>query len=315
MAQKIFSFLSADGKTRIHGVCWKTEAAQPKGILQITHGMVEYIERYEAFAEFMNRQGFLVVGHDHLGHGESVNSKEDWGFFVEKRGSDILVEDMHRLRRIVEKKYPQLPYFMLGHSMGSFLLRKYLCRYGANLAGAVIMGTGDQPDAVLCLGKAVCRLMAAFRGWRYRSPLLQKLAFAGNEGRFRSENQANSWLTKDAAIVKAYSENPKCTFQFTLNGFYNLFDTIWYVKRKKHLVRMPKDLPLFFVSGEEDPVGAYGAGVRRVYRLYQKLGMQDLTIRLYPSDRHEILNELDRDQVYQDLAGWIAAKREEQQGV
>lgn len=308
MARKTFSFLSADGKTRIHGVCWSTEAARPKGILQITHGMVEYIERYEAFAEYMNRQGFLVVGHDHLGHGASVGSKEDWGFFAEKRGGDILVADMHRLRRIVTKKYPQLPYFMLGHSMGSFLLRKYLCRYGTNLAGAVIMGTGDQPDAVLCFGKAVCRLTAAFRGWRYRSPLLQKLAFAGNDSRFRGENQANSWLTRDTEIVKAYSENPKCTFQFTLNGFYHLFDTIWYVKRKKNLAKMPKDLPLLFVSGEDDPVGAFGAGVRRVYRAYQSLGMQDLTIRLYPSDRHEILNELDKEQVYRDIEQWIEAR-------
>lgn len=304
MAGNNFTFLSADKKTRIHCVVWKPKG-KPKGILQITHGMVEYIERYEAFAEYMSGRGYLVAGHDHLGHGESVGSKEDWGFFSEEKGSDILVEDMHRLRVTMQKQYPGLPYFMLGHSMGSFLLRKYLCLHSQELAGAIVMGTGSQPDIVLCLGKGLCWLMAKVRGWRYRSPLIQKMAFAANDHRFREENTKNSWLTKDEEIVKAYSENPKCSFQFTLNGFYNLFDTIWYINRKKHLAKVRTNLPLLFVSGEEDPVGAFGAGVRKACRTYQALGMKDLTLKLYPSDRHEILNELDKKQVYKDIARWL----------
>lgn len=307
MAGDSFTFLSADKRTRIHCVVWKPKG-EPKGILQITHGMVEYIERYEAFAEYMNSQGYLVAGHDHLGHGESVGSKEDWGFFAEEKGSDILVEDMHRLRITIQKQYFGLPYFMLGHSMGSFLLRKYLCLHSQGLAGAIVMGTGSQPDGVLCIGKALCCLMARFRGWRYRSPLIQKMAFAGNDNKFRGENRKNSWLTKDEEIVKAYSESPKCTFQFTLNGFYNLFDTIWYINRKKHLSGVRKDLPMLFVSGEDDPVGAFGSGVRKACRRYRALGVQDITMKLYPSDRHEILNELDRKQVYKDIARWIARR-------
>lgn len=305
MAKTEFTFLSADKKTMLHGVSWEPEGQKWKGILQITHGMVEYIERYEDFALFLNAQGYLVVGHDHLGHGESVNTTKDWGFFAEKNGGDILVEDMHRLRNTFQEKYPQLPYFMLGHSMGSFLLRKYLCKYNKKLRGAIIMGTGFQPDIVMRFGKVLCRCIAKTHDWHYRSDLLQKIAFAGNDNRFRGENLKNSWLTKDVEIVKAYSENPKCNFVFTVNGFYHLFDTILYTNQKENLQKMPKNLPLLIVSGEHDPVGGFGKGVTLVYHKYQKLGMKDVVCKLYSEDRHEILNETDRQKVYEDIYKWM----------
>jgi len=308
MAKSNFSFLSADKKTQIHCVSWKPEAGNIRGILQITHGMVEYIERYEAFAEYMNSKGYLVVGHDHLGHGESVNSPEDWGFFAEENGSDVLVSDMHTLRSMTQEQYPQLPYFMLGHSMGSFLLRKYLCIHNDNLRGAIIMGTGNQPDSVLKVGKWLCRTLAKFHGWHYRSKTIQNIAFAGNDNKFRGENLKNSWLTMVVEIVKAYSESPKCTFRFTVNGFYNLFDTIWYDNRRENMEKMPKKLPLFVVSGEDDPVGGFGKGVKALYNTYEKLGMQDITWKLYPEDRHEILNELDRELVYDDIFHWMEVR-------
>lgn len=308
MTKTTFTFLSSDAKTPIHCVSWSPETDHLKGILQITHGMVEYIERYEAFAQFMNLHGYLVVGHDHLGHGESVLSPEDWGFFTEENGSDALVEDMHKLRIMTQEKYPGIPYFMLGHSMGSFLLRKYLCIHGDKLRGAVIMGTGAQPDGMVKVGKVLCKALAGIHGWHYRSNLLQKIALGGNDNKFRGESIKNSWLTKDVEIVKAYSENPKCTFQFTLNGFYNLFDTIQYDNQKENMEKMPKKLPLFFVSGEDDPVGAFGKGVKQVYDTYETLGMYDITWKLYPGDRHEILNELDKEQVYQDIFDWIEVR-------
>lgn len=308
MAKTTFTFLSSDTKTPIHCISWSPDTENLRGILQITHGMVEYIERYEAFAEFMNSHDYLVVGHDHLGHGESVLSPEDWGFFAEKSGSDILVEDMHKLRTMTQEKYPGVPYFMLGHSMGSFLLRKYLCIHGDHLRGAVIMGTGTQPDGMVKFGKALCSAMAKVHGWHYRSRLMQEIVLGGNDNKFRGESLKNSWLTKDVEIVKAYSESPKCTFQFTLNGFYNLFDTILYDNRKENLEKMPRKLPLFFVSGEDDPVGAFGKGVKQAYDTYEALGMYDITWKLYPGDRHEILNELDKEQVYQDIYNWIEVR-------
>lgn len=306
MAGSTFSFLSADGKTQIHGICWKPDQEPFRGILQITHGMVEYIERYEAFAEYLNRQGWLVVGHDHLGHGESVNSREDWGFFAEEKGSDVLVEDMHRLRVMTQEKYPELPYFMLGHSMGSFLLRKYLCIHGEGLKGAVIMGTGSQPNAALSFGKTLCRLLAKFHGWHYRSKFIQKIVFAGNDNKFRGEGLENSWLTKDTEIVRAYSSSPKCTFRFTLNGFYNLFDTIRFINQSENFSKLKRDVPLYFVSGEDDPVGAFGKGVKKAFEGYRPF-VNDVSMKLYPKDRHEILNETDREQVYRDIFQWIEA--------
>lgn len=308
MAKTTFTFLSSDEKTPIHCVSWSPDTENPRGILQITHGMVEYIERYEAFAQFMNAHDYLVVGHDHLGHGESVLSPEDWGFFAEKNGSDVLVEDMHKLRTMTQEKYPEVPYFMLGHSMGSFLLRKYLCIHGDRLRGAVIMGTGTQPDRLVNTGKAMCKAMARVCGWHYRSRLMQKMVLGGNDNKFRGESLKNSWLTRDVEIVKAYSESPKCTFVFTLNGFYNLLDTIRYNNQPENIAGTPRKLPLFFVSGEADPVGAFGKGVKQVYDTYEALGMYDITWKLYPDDRHEILNELDKEQVYQDIYNWMEVR-------
>lgn len=310
MKKSTFEFLSADKGTKIHGVRWEPEQGELQGILQITHGMVEYVERYDGFAEFMTEQGFLVVGHDHLGHGASVVSKEYWGYFAKENGSDILVEDMNQLRTMTQKEYPALPYFMLGHSMGSFLLRKYLSKYGKNLQGAIVMGTGSQPDHMVKMGKALCKFMACFRGWSHRSRMVQNMAFSGNNKKFEPEGLPNAWLTRDKEIVNAYNSEPQCTFLFTLNGFYNLFDTIYYINRPEHIGAIPKELPMFFVSGEEDPVGGFGEGVKKACETYEKAGIEDITWKLYPLDRHEILNELDRQKVYEDIYAWINVHRE-----
>lgn len=304
MKKSTFEFLSADRGTKIHAVKWEPDTGKMKGILQITHGMVEYVERYDAFAEYMTQKEFMVVGHDHLGHGASVASHEYWGYFAPKNGSDILIEDMNTLRTMIQKEYPDIPYFMLGHSMGSFLLRKYLSKYGQNLWGAIIMGTGSQPDKAVQFGKGVCKFLAFFRGWNHRSKLVNNLAFSGNNKRFEAEG-TNAWLTKDKDMVKTYNSEARCTFIFTLNGFYNLFDTIHYINQPENIDAIPKELPLFFVAGEDDPVGNYGAGVKEAYETYEKAGIEDITWKLYPTDRHEILNELDRENIYQDIYAWI----------
>ena len=173
-----FSFVSADGKTKIHGVRWRPEG-EPRYIVQLTHGMVEFIDRYAGFAEYLNGKGVLAVGHDHLGHGDSVTTKDDWGFFAKDNPSGVLVEDMHAVRVMTQRQYPDLPYFMLGHSMGSYLLRKYLAFHGEGLAGAVIMGTGFVPPATASMGLALCKTIALFRGWHYRSASVSKLVTGG----------------------------------------------------------------------------------------------------------------------------------------
>lgn len=301
------SFLSKDGKTTIHAVKWMPESGEYKAILQITHGMIEYIERYKPFAEYLNEQGFLVVGHDHLGHGASIRSEADWGYFADKNPSDTLVEDMHQLRTIVQKENPGVPYFMMGHSMGSYMLRKYLSIHPEGVAGAVIMGTGSVPDGTMKLGLFLCKVIAAFRGPRYRSRFLQSLSYSKPYKRYDlyGKDYTNSWLSKNVESVKAYYADPRCTFLFTVNGYQGLMEAVLFDNQMENVGKVPKELPMFFVSGADDPVGDLGEGVKKVYDMYKDAGLTDITYKLYENDRHEILNETDRDQVASDIAAWL----------
>jgi alpha-beta hydrolase superfamily lysophospholipase len=302
-----FSFLSADGKTKIHAVKWIPEQGGFHAILQITHGMIEYIERYRPFAQFLTEHGFLVVGHDHLGHGQSVSTQEDWGYVGLPKPSDLMVADMHKLRTLIQAEYPDQPYFMLGHSMGSYMLRKYLTIHNENISGAIIMGTGMVSDAVTRFGMLTANILKTFHGWHYRSRFLASGSFGKPYRRFdlTGRDTANSWLTKDEDIVKSYYAEPQCTFMFTVNGYMALFEAVYYDGQPKNAAKLPKKLPLFLVSGEDDPVGDFGRGVRKVYQMYKAAGVEDITCRLYKDDRHEILNELDRDSVYADLLAWM----------
>ena len=301
-----FEYLSRDGKTRIHAIEWFPEGS-PKAVLQLCHGMCEFADRYDAFARFLAGNGFAVAGNDHLGHGRSVTDASRLGFFAEKDAGRCLLEDMHTLRRIESERFPGLPYFLLGHSMGSFLVRQYIARYGEGLSGAVIMGTGSQPVPALLGGKALCRLTSLFGGREKRSRLLRYIAFGSNNKRFEPARTKNDWLTKEEGVVDAYNENPLCTFSFTVNGFETLFASIGDSQKADTVARVPKDLPLLFVSGEEDPVGAFGSGVEKAFRLYEDAGARDVRMKLYPGDRHEILNETDRETVYEDLYQWLTA--------
>ena len=301
-----FYYDSVDGEHKIHAVEWDPEG-EPRAVLQIIHGMTEYVGRYDEFASFMADHGFCVVGNDHLGHGDSVNSSDDYGYFREKNGNRCLLEDIRTLRDMTREKYPDIPYFILGHSMGSFLARQFMARYGDGLAGAVIMGTGSQSALTLDSGMLLCRTIAAIRGWRYRSRLVRNMASGNYNKRFGTETPAE-WLSKNTENKKAYLSNEKCTFIFTVNGYYNLFYSFKDCQDRKTVEMIRKDLPVLLVSGAEDPVGNYGAGVKQAFKLYKDAGLQDIEMKLYEGDRHEILNELDRDKVYHDLLSWFEEK-------
>lgn len=307
MITENFNFLSANGKTQIHAVRWIPDDRQYHSILQITHGMIEFIERYEKFAEFMTSQGYLVVGHDHLGHGQSVTSEAEWGYIGEPSPSDLLVADMHKLRTITQEEHPNLPYFMLAHSMGSYMIRKYLYYHNENLSGAIIMGTGFMPAIVPITGKIVVKTMSIFKSWHYRSKMVQSLSFDKPYKRYdlTGANAANSWLTKDEEIVKWYYADPRCTFSFTINGYQSLFEAVQFDCKQSTVNGYRKDLPLFIVSGADDPVGNMGIGVKKVYDMMKKAEILDVTYKLYEHDRHEILNETDKEVVYSDILAWL----------
>ncbi len=300
-------YQSKDGKTTIKATEWIPEG-EVKAVLQICHGMCEYVGRYEAFAEYMCAKGFYVVGNDHLGHGRSVTGEDRLGFFAEENGNGILLEDLETLRKMTKERFPDVPYFWLGHSMGSFLTRQYVAIHGDELSGAVIMGTGTTPPAVLAVGKGLCKMIAKAKGWDHRSKTVDNIAFGSYNKKIEPQRTRADWLTKDEAIVDKYLNDPWCTYKFTVNGFYNMFYSIGECQKKETAEKIPKDLPLFLVAGEEDPVGSYGAGVKAAYETYKGAGIKDVSMKLYPTDRHEILNELDKAQVYEDLYNWYSAR-------
>ena len=299
-----FYYPSGDGQTKIHGIVWRPET-DVKAVLQICHGMVEYIDRYNDFAQYLAERGVCVVGHDHLGHGKSVQSEEHLGFFHESHGNKYVITDIHRLRRMTEKDYAGVPYFMMGHSMGSFLLRQYLTMRVEGLAGAIIMGTGYMPHGLLAAGQMVCRTIAAVKGWQYRSEFMNQLGMGGYNKQFEPSESTKDWITSDEEMRKKYEADPLCSFTFTVNGYYQMFEGMKVLTKKNAMDKIPGSLPVLFVSGAEDPVGSNGEGVARVFRKYEKAGIQDVKMKLYPKGRHEILNESNREQVYEDLYQWM----------
>ena len=301
-----FYFPSKDGVTQIHTIEWVPDS-EVRGVLQIAHGMVEFIDRYDRFASFLASEGFYVVGNDHLGHGKSVTDESQLGYFAEKDGNFTVLLDMQRLRKRTQKKYPDLPYFILGHSMGSFLVRQFIEKFGKGLAGAIVMGTGYQPMAMLDMAIGLTTAFQAARGGHFRSSIINNMALGSYNNSIESPRTKNDWLTRDEAIVDAYEENPLNQFMFTVNGYYNLFRGMRYSQRQKNLDKIPKDLPILVVSGAQDPVGEFGKGPAMVAEIYKKTGIQDVTLKLYPDDRHEILNELDKETVDRDLLQWMEA--------
>lgn len=304
MKSEFFSFPSATGKHTLHGIAWIPDGPV-RAIVQISHGMVEYIERYEPLAEYLTKKGILVAGHDHVGHGQSVSGPDEWGYFSVKDGESTLVEDLHALTLKLRQPYPDIPLMLLGHSMGSFVARRYMMTYGRDIDGAIVMGTGNQPTYQLLAGQLLTTVLTLLHGDGYRSPLMARLLFGHSNRRVPHPRTENDWLTKDTAIVDRYRGDPACTFRFTLNGYANLFALIRYVKKPAHIANIPRDLPVILLSGEDDPVGDYGRAVRQVYESWKQRGLTDLTMKLYPNDRHELINETDRETVFKDIGNWL----------
>lgn len=305
MKKEEFTYDSRDNITKIHAIRWVPQKGEIKGVIQIVHGMVEHIDRYDEFARFLTEKGFVVVGNDHLGHGESINDEKNRGYFCKKDGATVLVRDVHRLKKLTQKAFPGKPYFILGHSMGSFITRKYMMEYGKGIDGAIIMGTGSKPDWLLSLGIGFTRVLTMIHGENYRSNYINNRAFGSYNKRFLPARTSHDWLTKEAAKVDEFEQDSRNDFIFSLNAYETLFRIIKYIQKEENFENVPRELPLFLVAGEDDPVGDFGEGVKKVYEQYKKLGYQNIAMKLYPEDRHEILNETDREIVYQDISNWV----------
>ncbi len=309
MKREDFYFDSRDGETRIHAVKWIPEK-KPRCVVQIVHGMAEYASRYEGLAEALTAEGIVVAGEDHLGHGQSVRSKtgqgeHPLGYFCARDAATVVVRDVHRLKKLVQEQYPGVPYLILGHSMGSFILRNYLCRYGTGIDGAAIMGTGMQPRAAVAMARGLAGLIGALGGAKRPSRLLDRMAFGTYNRRIPQPSSDMDWLSRDGEQVRRYLDDPLCGFTFTANGFHTLFTLIGRLYDPGLLENMPKDLPVLFLAGEEDPVGDYGKAVSAVADSFRALGMKRVECRLYPGMRHELVNVIGRQEVEKDLLEWI----------
>lgn len=295
---------SSDGETKIHACVWRPDG-EIKGVVQIIHGMCEYAARYAPFASFLTERGFLVCADDHSGHGKSVKSADDLGYFNGERNPDTVIEDIRTLQLAVGEETKGLPRFVLGHSMGSFFCRKYVSLYGNEFDGAIIMGSGFKGKAVLNCALLAVRLNAAFCGWRNRSKFIKKLAFGGYGKKFKPVRTENDWLSKNKDNVDAYEEDELCGFPFTNNGYAVLFGIIKQACSEKVIRAVPADLPVFFVSGADDPVGDYGKGVIKAKNEFVKAGVKDVSLKLYPGCRHEILNDDCKNEVQNDILEFI----------
>lgn len=269
------------------------------GVIQLVHGMSEHKERYIPFMKYLAQHGYICVMHDHRGHGKSVSSNNDLGYFHDKNG-EYLIEDIHQLSMLLKGEYPNLPFFLFGHSMGSLLVRCYCKRYDEDIDALVVCGSPSENKAAKA-GKMLVKAMEKVKGEHYRSSLIQHIAFSANNKAFKDEHDENAWLCSDASVVKAYNEDPLCGFIFTLNGFENLFTIMMDVYDTDGWVMKHKALPIRFIAGSKDPCIIDEAKFKQAAGFMKERGYIDVSARLFENKRHEILNEDIKDEVYEDV--------------
>lgn len=301
-----FFYDSRDGEHRIRALKWIPQG-EPVAILQLVHGMAEHVERYDEFARWMAEKGFLVVANDHLGHGKSVKDPDERGYFCKGDALGIVLKDIHRLKKITQEENPGKKYFILGHSMGSLLLRNYLFKYGKGIDGAILTGTASQPAYMTKPGLLILKTMKLFKGARCRSMAASNLVNGNYNGRIKNPRTDFDWLSHNEENIDKYIADEMSGFLFTLNGFITMVTSVDRMNSKKLLNEMPKELPVIFLSGSEDPVGNYGEGVKRAYGQFIKAGMINTKMKLYPELRHEILNENCREKIYEDVLSFVKA--------
>ena len=298
-------YYNSNGAGQIHACLWSGDF-QPKSIVQIVHGIAEHVYRYDEFANYLNEQGFVVVAEDHMGHGASTAADNVRGYF--RGGWFVAIEDTMKLMDIAKERFGDLPYILFGHSMGSFMARTILAKYpDTGLAGCVICGTGWQSEGLLSAGIPLCNTICRISGEKKPSKFLKQMVFGGYNQRVEHKRTDCDWLSRDEKVVDAYIADPLCGFTASAGLMRDMMLGIRYVQQKENLSRMNKKLPCLFVAGGDDPVGPYGNGVRKAAKAFEEAGMEQIKTKIYPLCRHEILNEINRAEVYEDIASWMAS--------
>lgn len=280
---------------------------KPIAVLQFCHGMAEHSRRYEEFGKFIASKGIAFCISDHIGHGKSINSDDDLGYFAKKNGWMNMVEDAAKLTGILKEKFDYIPFFIAGHSMGSFVVRSYISMHKGMANGSIIIGTGNATPQV-AIGTFIARVISLFRGGHHRSKMLDNLSFGSYTKNIENARTTFDWLSCDEKNVDKYIADPLCGFLFTASGFKDVSKMMRFVSTKKWADSVKKDNPVLILSGEQDPVGKYGEDVKKVNQMLKESGVKSVTLKLYPEFRHEILNETNHSQVYEDISSWLTSK-------
>lgn len=302
MKVKDFSFRSATGICDIHG-CEFVPEQTPRAVVAIHHGMAEHMERYAEFVDYLTSKGIAVFMHDMANHGRSNQNPDDLGFFGKKDGWLGLIKDYKTVFELSKKEYPDKKHIVFGHSMGSFVVRCFDARYPSLSDCSVYMGTGGTNDAA-GIGIKVSDLIAAVKGAHHRSKLMDQLAFGKYNAKF-DKRTAYDWLTRNHEIVDQYVADPLCGFMFTIKGMNDLLHLNTAANCDEWYSKIRKDLPVLLISGAQDPVGEYSKGIDEVYDKLIKSGHTAVAEKLYPECRHEVLNELNKEEVYDDIYSFI----------
>ncbi|WOW67989.1 alpha/beta hydrolase [Clostridioides difficile] len=304
-----FTFKGEEGLD-IYTYKWEDEnIKKPKAVIQIAHGMAETAQRYETFAKVLTKNGYIVYTNDHRGHGKTAKIIENVGHLAEKEGFRCLVEDMYTLTNIIKKENEDLPIYLFGHSMGSFASQRYIMDYSNNLSGLILCGSNGKQGIILNLAHLIINREIKKYGRRSKSNKINNLIFGGEIIR-RNEKTKFDWLSRDKEQVEKYINDPFCGVVCSCGFFYDLVQGLKEIEDKENLKKVPLDIPIYIISGDKDPIGKNGKGVLRLRDRYIKLGVKDVTCKLYKDGRHELLNEINREEVFEDIICWLNNKIE-----
>lgn len=299
-----YTFPSSDGKHTIYAEIYTPKSGEIRGVVQLSHGMVDHPGRYMNLVRFLTGEGYVFAGHHHLGHGKSAQSKDELGFFADEGGVGFILADLHTMNKYLRNRYPDFPLVLFGHSMGSFIARLYINLHPHSIRAAVIHGTGG-PNKLAPVGIGVAKLISLLTGKRGRSRLILALAFGTYNKKCSMKEGMNAWLSRDNSQIAGKKSDPLASFRFTNSGYIDLFNMLCDCNSREWFENYPKDMRTLLVSGDADPVGGWGKGVKYVYKELMCLGASELEMKLYPGARHELFNETNREEFFRDLLAWL----------
>lgn len=298
--------VAASDQLKLHVYEWLPDKqADIKAMVLIAHGMAEHGARYAPFAEFLTQKGYAVFANDHRGHGKTAGDLEHVGFLAPKRGWELLLEDFKRIASTLKEKHPDQDLYLLGHSMGSFIVRTVILDRQLPVKGAIISGTADDPGLLGQAGMLIAGLLKMIYPANPPSPLMDQLSFGAFNKPFKPNRTKFDWLSRNEERVDLYVEDPYCGGVFTSGFFQDMLGGLTFISKQKSINQTPRDLPMLFFSGDQDPVGNQGKGVGKVFNRYQAAGMTQISLKLFEGGRHEMLNEVNRDEVYQLVLDWL----------